>query len=318
VWLSEIMLQQTTVKSVIPYFRAFTNRWKDVAALAAAPLDDVLSAWAGLGYYARARNLHVCARAVVEHYASRFPQTEADLLQLPGIGSYTAAAIAAIAFDVRTVPVDGNVERVLARCSAFEDELPAARRRLRTLAQSLAPASRAGDFAQALMDLGATICTPRDPRCPICPWRDDCRAYAQGAAEKFPLKARRKKGPTRFGAAFVLVRADGAVLVRTRSSQGLLGGMSEVPSSAWSPDFKGTRPFAAAPQCAGHRLRWRRLRGVVKHVFTHFPLELSVYMARVPAGTRAPEASRWAKTTHLAKEPLPTVMRKVLAHAGVV
>jgi A/G-specific adenine glycosylase len=317
VWLSEIMLQQTTVKTVIPYFNAFTSRWKNVAALAAAPLTEVLSAWAGLGYYARARNLHACTHAIVQRHAGRFPQNETELLELPGIGPYTAAAIAAIGFDMQTVPVDGNVERVVARLFAFEEELPAGRRRLRALAQSLAPAIRAGDFAQALMDLGATVCAPKAPRCVICPWKNDCRAHAQGAVEGFPRKAPRKKGPTRFGAAFVLVRADGAVLVRTRSPAGLLGGMSEVPSSAWSPDFKSARALAMARQSVGHRLRWRRLPGVVKHVFTHFPLELSVYTARAPANTRAPQASRWVKVMDLATEPLPAVMRKVLAHAGV-
>ncbi len=316
VWLSEIMLQQTTVKTVVPYFHAFTIRWHDVHALAAAPLDEVLSLWAGLGYYARARNLHACARAVVERHAGRFPETEAELAQLPGIGPYTAAAIAAIAFDARTVPVDGNVERVVARMFAFEDELPAGRRRLRALAQTLVAGNRPGDFAQALMDLGATICTPKRPCCSLCPWRIDCRAYECADPENFPRKALRKKAPLRFGAAFVATRTDGALLVRTRPSKGLLGGMSEVPSSAWSEHFNMTAALASAPLWTAHRVRWRRCSGAVTHVFTHFALELAVYAARVPAHIPAPHGLRWVGAADLAREAFPTLMRKILRHAA--
>ena len=316
VWLSEIMLQQTTVKTVVPYFHALTSRWSDVRALAAAPLEEVLSMWAGLGYYARARNLHACARAVVERHAGRFPETETELAQLPGIGPYTAAAIAAIAFDARTVPVDGNVERVVARMFAFAEQLPAGRPRLRALAQTLVPGNRPGDFAQALMDLGATICTAKRPRCSLCPWRVDCHAYACGDPENFPRKALRKKAPLRFGAAFVATRTDGAVLVRTRPSKGLLGGMSEVPSSTWSEHFNMTAALASAPLSTAHRVRWRRCRGAVTHVFTHFALELAVYAARVPAHIPAPHGLRWVQAADLAREAFPTLMRKILRHAA--
>jgi A/G-specific adenine glycosylase len=316
VWLSEIMLQQTTVKTVVPYFHAFTSRWSDVRALAAAPLEEVLSLWAGLGYYARARNLHACARAVVEHHAGRFPESEPELAQLPGIGPYTAAAIAAIAFDVRTVPVDGNVERVVARLFAFAEELPGGRTRLRALAQTLARGNRSGDLAQALMDLGATICTAKRPRCSLCPWRVDCRAYERANPENFPRKALRKKAPLRFGAAFVATRTDGALLVRTRPSKGLLGGMSEVPSSAWSEHFNMTAALASAPLLRAHRVRWRRCRGAVTHVFTHFALELAVYTARVAAHIPAPAGLRWVQAADLAREAFPTVMRKILRHAA--
>jgi A/G-specific adenine glycosylase len=318
VWLSEIMLQQTTVKTVIPYFRNFVTRWNDVQALATAPLEEVLSAWAGLGYYARARNLHACAKAVVERHSCSFPQNEAELARLPGIGRYTAAAIAAIAFGERTVPVDGNVERVVARVFGVADELPAGKGRIRLLAASLAPAHRHGDFAQALMDLGATICTPRRPRCGVCPWREGCEAHARGDPESFSNKARRRKGRARSGAAFVAVRADGAVLVRTRASEGLLGGMSEVPSTPWSSDFRGGNPVAHAPCWTGQRPRWRRLPRLVRHVFTHFPLELAVYTARVPTHLPAPHGLRWVGPADLAREPLPALMRKVLDNAGVL
>jgi A/G-specific adenine glycosylase len=287
-----------------------------VRALAAAPLDEVLSAWAGLGYYARARNLHACAHAVVERHGTEFPQHELELAQLPGIGPYTAAAIAAIAFEARTVPVDGNVGRVTARVFAFRDELPAGKRRLGVIARKLAPAHRSGDFAQALMDLGATICTPRRPRCSLCPWREDCRAHARGNPEDFPRKAPRKKAASRFGAAFVVIRADGAVLVRTRVPLGLLGGMSEVPSSAWT-EKRNPHAVHARPRWNSRRVRWQRVPGAVRHVFTHFALELVVHTARVGAHMPPPHGMRWVKAGHLRSEAFPTLMRKILAHAGV-
>ena len=239
VWLSEIMLQQTTVKTVGPYFARFVARWPDVGALAAAPLDDVLRLWAGLGYYARARNLHACARAVAER--GGFPRTEAELTTLPGIGRYTAAAIAAIAFDDHAVPVDGNVERVVTRLFAIEEELPAAKPEIQRLAQTLAPDARAGDFAQAMMDLGATICTPVKPACVLCPWMEDCAARRRGDPQTFPRKAPKREGKLRRGAAFVAVRADGCVLLRSRPPKGLLGGMTEVPTTDWSHDFDDKR-----------------------------------------------------------------------------
>jgi A/G-specific adenine glycosylase len=315
VWLSEIMLQQTTVKTVAPYFSRFMKRWPDVRALAAAPLDDVLKLWAGLGYYARARNLHACARVVVEDHDGRFPAGAAALAALPGIGRYTASAIAAIAFGERTVPVDGNVERVVARIFAVASELPGAKLELWRLAQTLTPPSRPGDFAQALMDLGATICTPKRPACPLCPWTEDCAARARAEPERFPVKAPKREGRFRRGAAFVAVRADGSVLARTRPLKGLLGGMTEVPTTPWSDDFDETTAIEQAPALARIKRQWRRIPGVVTHVFTHFPLELVVYTAKVPASSLAPSGMRWIAGAELAGEALPTVMRKVLAHA---
>ena len=315
VWLSEIMLQQTTVKAVVPYFARFVARWPDVRALAAAPLDHVLRLWAGLGYYARARHLHACARAVVERYDGRFPAQPAELATLPGIGAYTAAAIAAIAFDARAAAVDGNVERVLARLFAVEEELPAAKAEIRRCAERLMPLERAGDFAQALMDLGATICTPKKPACSLCPWPHACAARRRGDPQAFPRKAPRTGGRLRRGAAFVVVRGGGRVLVRSRPPRGLLGGMTEVPTTEWMHDFEERDALVAAPALSGARATWRRLPGVVTHVFTHFPLELAVYAADVPASTRAPAGMRWAALAELAGEALPNLMRKVLAHA---
>jgi A/G-specific adenine glycosylase len=313
VWLSEIMLQQTTVKAAAPYFARFIARWPDVGALAAAPLDEVLRLWAGLGYYARARNLHACARAVAAR--GGFPRTEAELAVLPGIGRYTAAAIAAIAFDARTVPVDGNVERVVTRLFAVEDELPAAKPEIHRLAQTLAPATRAGDFAQAVMDLGATICTPMKPACVLCPWRDDCAARRRGDPQTFPRKVPKREGRLRRGAAFVAVRADGCVLLRSRPPKGLLGGMTEVPTTQWSHDFDDRQALNDAPRLSRTAPKWQRLPGTVTHVFTHFPLQLVVYSATVPRGARAPSGARWVPINALDDEALPNVMRKVLAHA---
>ena len=315
VWLSEIMLQQTTVKAVAPYFLRFVERWPDVRALARAPLDDVLRLWAGLGYYARARNLHACAQAVVAHHGGHFPRTEAELATLPGIGRYTAAAIAAIAFDARTAAVDGNAERVVARLFAVQQAVQTAKETIHGLAQTLVPDQRSGDFAQALMDLGATICTPKKPACALCPWSQPCAARARGDPEIFPFKARRREGRLRRGAAFVLRRADGHVLVRTRPAKGLLGGMTEVPTTPWSHDFDTSDALADAPRPSRAKPKWRHVAGVVRHAFTHFPLELTVYAADVAAKTPAPAGTRWVALAELPGEALPNVMRKVLAHA---
>jgi A/G-specific adenine glycosylase len=318
VWLSEIMLQQTTVKAVAPYYARFLERWSDVRALAAAPLDDVLKAWAGLGYYARARNLHACARAVVERHDGIFPVTEAELRTLPGIGDYTAAAIAAIAFDVPVTPVDGNIERVIARLYAIATPLPAAKPDIRRRASALTPQHRAGDFAQAMMDLGATICSPKRPACALCPWNDACVAYARGEAELFPLRTPKREGVLRRGAAFVVRRADGYLLVRTRPTKGLLGAMTEVPTTEWTQDYDDSAALEHAPRFTAAKARkqpaWRKTAGVVRHVFTHFPLELFVYTADVPAQTPAPAGTRWVAVASLAGEALPSLMRKVVAH----
>ena len=232
-WLSEIMLQQTTVKAVLPRYAAFLRRWPDVEALARAELGEVLAAWAGLGYYARARNLHACARAVADRHGGEFPATRAELRQLPGVGGYTAAAIAAIAFGRRATPVDGNIERVVARLFAVAAPFPEAKAEIKALATTLTPTERAGDFAQAMMDLGATICTPRRPACGLCPVRPNCRAYAEGLAEVLPYREEKIARPLRRGIAFVALREDGAVLLRERPLRGLLGGMLETPSSPW-------------------------------------------------------------------------------------
>jgi A/G-specific adenine glycosylase len=315
VWLSEIMLQQTTVKAVAPYFARFIARWRNVRTLAAAPLDDVLKLWAGLGYYARARNLHACAQAVVERHDGHFPASEAELAALPGIGPYTAAAIAAIAFGLRAAAVDGNVERVVARLFAVEDELPAAKAQIRRLTQGLVPAERTGDFAQALMDLGATICTPKKPACALCPWIEHCAARRRGDAESFPIKTPKREGRLRRGAAFVVTRADGFVLVRSRPPKGLLGGMTEVPTTAWTHDFDEGGALVEAPRLARAKPKWRRLPGIVAHVFTHFPLQLVVYCASVAANSPAPTGMRWVPLADLPGEALPNLMRKVLKHA---
>jgi len=313
VWLSEIMLQQTTVKTVAPYYARFLDRFPTVQRLAAASLDDVLRAWAGLGYYARGRNLHACAQAVVERHGGQFPAREAALAELPGIGPYTAAAVAAIAFDQPATPVDGNVERVVARLFAIEDALPDAKPDIRRLAATLTPPRRAGDFAQAMMDLGATLCTPKKPACALCPWMDACAARARGDAETFPRKVARREGKLRRGAAFVVLRADGHILMRTRPAKGLLGGMTEVPTSAWTHDFDQDAALADAPRVV--RGTWRRVPGRVTHVFTHFPLELTVHAARVGAAAKAPAGMRWVALADLAGEALPNLMRKVVAHA---
>ena len=323
VWLSEIMLQQTGVKTVGPYFEKFLARWPDVDALGGASLDDVLRMWAGLGYYSRARNLHACAVAVRRDHGGVFPDTEEGLRALPGIGPYTAAAIAAIAFDRRTMPVDGNIERVVSRLFAVEEPLPKAKPLIQQLAATLLDAgdeksragdekSRAGDSAQALMDLGSSICTPKRPACALCPLNDDCVSRARGDQETFPRKAAKKAGALRRGAAFVVTRGD-ELLVRTRPEKGLLGGMTEVPGSDWLAAQDDKAALKQAPPLKGVA-SWHRKAGIVTHVFTHFPLELVVYTATVPARARSPEGMRWVPIATLGDEALPNVMRKVIAH----
>jgi A/G-specific adenine glycosylase len=316
VWLSEIMLQQTTVATVGDYYRRFIKRWPTVEALAAAPLDEVLSAWAGLGYYARARNLHACAQAVADRHGGRFPEDEAALRALPGIGPYTAAAIRAIAFDHKASAVDGNVERVIARLEAIETPLPDAKIEIHLSAAKLVPNERAGDYAQAMMDLGATVCTPRKPLCVICPLSRNCRALKLGIAETLPRRSPKAEKPTRRGLAFVLARKDGAILLRKRPTKGLLGGMDEVPSSPWREGkFVAADALGDAPVPA----RWTIMDGLVRHTFTHFHLELSV--ARATATTdrlaRLLPGSAWCTLDLLDDRALPTVMRKVIEKASL-
>lgn len=363
VWLSEIMLQQTRVETVARYYENFLAKFPSVEKLAKAPLSEVLKTWAGLGYYARARNLHACARVVAKEHGGKFPETEEGLRELPGIGGYTAAAIAAIAFGKKAAPVDGNIERVIARLFKVETPLPAAKPELQRLASTLAPARRAGDFAQGMMDLGSMICTPKNPSCLLCPWNDVCAAHRAGESEIYPRRTPKAEGKLRRGAAFVVLRADGTVLLRRRPRRGLLGGMSEVPNTEWSAGFEektalqfapdvhsganfpvGSRPspFGALTRASSlserHRgepgegrqktvsrvhkvskgstkLKWHRKPGYVRHAFTHFPLELSVYVAEVPASMSAPKGGRFAKLAKLESEALPTLMRKVIAHA---
>jgi A/G-specific adenine glycosylase len=311
VWLSEIMLQQTTVAAVKPFYLNFLQRFPTVEALAEAPTDSVMQAWAGLGYYSRARNLHACAKAVVDNHGGEFPGTEAELLKLRGIGAYTAAAVAAIAFNQKAAAVDGNVERVISRLFMVEEPLPKAKPLIRALTEELVPEDRPGDFAQAVMDLGATICTPKRPACALCPWMKPCQARAAGLQETFPKKQKKEAGQLRKGAAFVVLRADDTILLRTRPPTGLLGGMAEPPTSEWEPAYEPSRAVLDAPIEA----RWQRLPGTVRHVFTHFPLELTVLFAKVPKGTPAPYDMRWTPRLQLHEEALPGAMKKVLAHA---
>ncbi len=308
------MLQQTTVATVGEYFHRFVERWPTVEALAEAPLDDVLSAWAGLGYYARARNLHACAQAVARTHGGRFPEDEAGLLALPGIGRYTAGAIRAIAFDHPASAVDGNVERVIARLYAIETPLPDAKPDIQVRAARLVPQQRAGDYAQAMMDLGATVCIPRNPRCVICPLMQNCKGRRLGIAEELPRRAPKAEKPTRRGLAFVLLRKDGAVLLRKRPAKGLLGGMDEVPSSAWREGpLVETSAMAEVPVPA----RWTTMTGLVRHTFTHFHLELTVARAIATTGRLAELApgTSWCTLDKLDERALPTVMRKVIEHA---
>ena len=301
VWLSEVMLQQTTVAAVRDYFVRFTMLWPTVEALAAAEDAEVMAAWAGLGYYARARNLLKCARVVAADHGGQFPDTEAVLLTLPGIGPYTAAAIAAIAFDRPATVMDGNVERVMARLFAVETPLPAAKPALKSRAGALTPEIRPGDHAQAVMDLGATICTPRTPACGICPWRAPCAARAAGVQGDLPRKAAKKPRPVRHGIAYVARRADGALLLERRPDKGLLGGMLGWPGSEWND-----APEPAPPLDAD----WQELPEEARHVFTHFELRLKVCVADVPEG-RTAVRGEFHPAAAFRPSDLPTVMRKV-------
>jgi A/G-specific adenine glycosylase len=307
VWLSEVMLQQTTVAAVKPYFAKFTQTWSTVEALAAAPDDDVMAAWAGLGYYSRARNLVKCARAVAER--GGFPATEAELRQLPGLGDYTAAAIAAIAFGQRALVVDANVERVTARLFAIETPLPAARKAIRAAADTITPEVRSGDFAQAMMDLGAHICTSKAPRCMLCPLREDCAGYAKGEPERLPVKPAKKAVPERRGTAFWITRGEGAeVWLVTRPGTGMLGGMRALPDDGWTAqaDGSGAMPIVGP---------WRSL-GAVRHGFTHAHLTLAVVAGEATADPQG--TGQWWPTDRIEDAGLATLFLKAarLALAG--
>ena len=303
------MLQQTTVITVGPYYRSFLGRWPNVAALAAAELDEVLHAWQGLGYYARARNLHKCARVVADEYGGKFPDTEEGLRTLPGIGAYTAAAVAAIAFDRPTVPVDGNIERVMARLHAVTEPLPGAKTRLAELARGYGVPARPGDFAQALMDLGATICTPRNPTCALCPLSKHCDARGTGAPDEFPKRLPKGKKPTRKGIVYWVEDSIGRIYVRRRAERGLLGGMMEFPSTEWE---ERSPSLAVAKRDAPVGQAWHRVPGIVEHTFTHFHLELSVIRGR---GEGHPDDSGvWIAVEEFKDLALPTLMKKVAGH----
>lgn len=308
VWLSEIMLQQTTVAAVLPRWGKFLEKFPTVQALAAAPWDQVAAAWAGLGYYARARNLHAAAQRIV---AAGFPDTEAGWRALPGVGDYTAAAIAAIGLGIPAVPVDGNVERVMARLFCMEQPLPAAKRalaaRARQVGAAAAAMARPSDFAQALFDLGATICTPRRPACALCPWQAPCRARAAGVAESLPAKAPKPVRPKLSGAVFWAEDASGQVLLRRRPPRGLLGGMVELPGTEWLPDMTVREAMSFAPVAAP----WRVL-GEVRHGFTHFELTLTVLGARLAVLEPLPSVGFAVAREAVLSAGLPSVMAKAV------
>ena len=311
VLLSEVMLQQTTVATVSQRFAPFRERFPSLAALAAAPLDELLHAWQGLGYYRRARALQALARQVVAEHGARLPDAADALAALPGIGPYTAAAVAAIAFARPVLPVDGNIARVLSRLAALERPLPGGLAEVRKLAQELAPGARPGDFAQALMDLGAALCRPTAPRCPSCPWRSACRAHAQGRAAELPRRTARAARPLHHATAFLVRRGDGAVLLRRRPERGLLAGLHELPSTPWS----GVRPWAdrAALAHAPPGARWQPLPGAVRHVFTHLALAVQV----MAGSGDDPADGRFVAPRDLGALALPTLTRKLLRHAGI-
>ncbi len=354
VWLSEIMLQQTTVQAVGPYFAKFLKKWPNVKALARAEQDDVLAAWAGLGYYARARNLHKAASAVAEA-GGKFPTTYEGLRELPGVGDYTAGAIAAIAYDLPYAAMDANAERVIARYAGVEEALPKSKPVMRAALQALVPQKRAGDFAQALMDLGSAICTPKRPACLNCPWMESCEARKRGIQEQLPRKGEKASRPLKRGAAFVVRDATGAVLLVKRPEKGLLGGMLQPPLGPWSEEFP-SKPEAMKQ--APFKADWKKRTGMVRHGFTHFELEIEVYVANVSTrpgqiqtchprpseakrkegkGTQASKVERtstpgspslglptqsspgmtdmfWVEERKLKDAALPTVMRKVVSH----
>jgi len=307
-WLSEVMLQQTQVKTVISYFETFIGIWPSVADLAAAPEADVMGAWAGLGYYSRARNLMKCAQAIMCEHGGAFPSDHAALLALPGVGDYTAAAIAAIAFDIPIPVVDGNIERVISRQTMLDTPMPKGKAAIKAHLKTLMPFGQPGEFAQALMDLGATICTPKRPACAICPVRETCLAQKSGRQEEFPVKVPKREKPLRRGAAFVALNGTGQIWLRRRPASGLLGGMSEVPTTDWTSRADGARGAAAAPFAA----QWKAT-GSVRHTFTHFHLELEIWKAEEVK--TASGQGWWQDRDKLQGEALPTLMRKVLSVA---
>lgn len=311
IWLSEVMLQQTTVPAVKAYFLKFLSLWPTVTDLAKAPSDDVMTAWAGLGYYARARNLKKCAESVAFEHGGIFPDTETGLKELPGIGDYTSAAIAAIAFNRPAAVMDGNIERVVTRLFTIDAPLPGSKPLIKANVAEMTPNERPGDFAQAMMDLGSSICTPKRPTCALCPFNDLCLAFKTDDPERFPVKAAKKAKPIRLGAAFVAVDSDGQILLRRRVETGLLGGMTEVPTTGWTSRIDGISDVSAAPFEAD----WQAC-GSITHIFTHFELRLSIFRTKVE---KQPLPSRnnewWEPVTNLDAQALPTVMKKAIVQA---
>jgi A/G-specific adenine glycosylase len=308
VWLSEVLLQQTTAQAATPYYQAFVARWPRVEDLAAASLEAVMSAFAGLGYYSRARNLHACAKEIARR-GGRFPSEEAELRALPGVGAYTAAAVAAIAFGRQSAPVDGNVARILARLIALEAPIARARGEIVTVARELAPSRRAGDFAQALMDIGATLCRPRNPACGACPLAQDCLGFRSGAPEAYPRRAKPKARPRRQGAVFFARRSDGAFLARRRPPHGLLASTIELPGTPWGNKGPDDRFLSLAPIA----LQWRRVPGEVEQIFTHFVLRLIVYAGKFNGG--APAGCFWIAPDAVGAAGFSAMMRKAVEHA---
>ncbi len=309
VWLSEVMLQQTQVTTVGKYFSEFINRWPTIEALARADEADVLKAWAGLGYYARARRLKQCAGEIMQCHNGCLPENSDALKQLPGIGEYTAAAIAAIAFDEPVAVIDGNVERVMARLYRIKTPFPKAKPAVKHLLDEILDQARPGEFAQAMMDLGATMCTPNNPQCSACPLCEPCQGYQVDEIRELPHKTPKKPKPARIGAAFVIERRDGAIFLKTRGDKGLLAGMSEVPTTGWTHRVNGKTGKAAAP----FKSDWQ-FKGTVRHTFTHFHLELEVWHTVFDGEPN--EEGWWSSPDELPNEALPSVMRKVIAIAG--
>jgi A/G-specific adenine glycosylase len=308
VWLSEVLLQQTTTQAATPYYQAFIAKWPRVEDLAAAPVEAVMSAFAGLGYYSRARNLHACAKEIVRR-GGQFPCVETELRALPGVGAYTAAAIAAIAFGRRSAPVDGNIGRVLTRLNALEEPIAQARAQLAEAARALAPSYRAGDFAQALMDIGAMLCRPRNPDCGSCPLAKDCAAFFAGSPEAYPRRTEAKTRPRRQGAVFFARRPDGAFLARRRPARGLLASTIELPGTAWTSNGLDGEPAKVAPVVA----RWRRVPGEVEQMFTHFALKLTVYATEFDGD--APAGCFWVAPEAIRAVGFSSMMRKAVEHA---
>ena len=310
VWLSEIMLQQTKVQTVIPYFKFFLERWPTVDGMARANLDDILHAWQGLGYYARARNLHKCAIVVADEYGGGFPRTESQLLKLPGVGPYTAAAIAAIAFNIPTVPVDGNIERVISRLHSIKEPVRQNKDQIRALATKILPKDHPSNFAQALMDLGANICRPKYPSCEKCPLAMACTAFKSGFPELYPVKLPQRHKPTRHGVAFWLQNAKHDIWMRKRPPRGLLGGMIEVPSTDWRKELWTE---AEIRELAPSNIKWSIREGFVSHTFTHFHLHITVWAGITSSNTNAD--GFWSAPNQFSELALPTLMKKIVSHA---